>query len=386
MRKVTIVSLFVAFVAVSFWATQAASGSSALQNGAVPTATQGGHGGHHGSGGADATATPSGHSMDHMSDSDLSEMGHETEDGGHAMEPVSREGVALASESRGGQPLSFREEDGVKIFELTAYPVLWNLTDDTQVTAWTYNGTVPGPMIRVTEGDMVRIVLSNELPEPTTIHWHGIQVPNAMDGVPGLTQNPIEVGDTFIYEFEAKPAGTFMYHPHFNSDTQIGLGLYAPFIIDPAEPTATTPDIDVSIMLSEWRVENGQTIPAMPMLGMEPNYFTFNGKAFPATETIEVQQGQRVRIRLYGIGQFVHPVHLHGMPFKLVAIDGLPVPEAAQLSMDTISVAPGQRFDIEFIATEPGQWMLHCHIPHHTTNGNDHGSEGGMMMVVNVSA
>ncbi|KAB2903127.1 MAG: multicopper oxidase domain-containing protein [Anaerolineae bacterium] len=313
------------------------------------------------------------------------DQGHQMEgtgSGGHGMEPISSEGVPLATETRGGQPLEFHEEDGVKVFELTARPVIWHLTNNVQVTAWTYNGTVPGPMIRVTEGDPVCIILNNELPEPTTIHWHGIQVPNAMDGVPGVTQDPIQPGETFVYEFVAKPAGTFMYHPHFNSDTQIALGLYAPFIIDPAENT-TQPDVDVSIMLSEWRVENGMTYAAMPMAGMEPNFFTFNGKAFPATDTLEVKQGERVRIRLYGIGQFTHPIHLHGVPFKVVAVDGFPIPEDQQLSMDTINVAPGQRFDIEFIATEPGRWMLHCHIPHHTTNAD--GSDGGMMMIVNVT-
>jgi FtsP/CotA-like multicopper oxidase with cupredoxin domain len=326
-----------------------------------------------------------GHQMEGMEGDESADQAHQMEGmegGGHAMEPISSAGVPLATENIGGQPLEFREEDGIKVFELTAYPVIWNLTDNVQVTAWAYNGTVPGPMIRVTEGDTVRIILKNELPEPTTIHWHGIQVPNAMDGVPGVTQDPIQPGETFVYEFVAKPAGTFMYHPHFNSDTQIGLGLYAPFIIDPAEPM-TQPDVDISIMLSEWRVDNGVTYAAMPMMGMEPNYFTFNGKAFPATETLEVKQGQRVRIRLYGIGQFSHPIHLHGVPFKVVAVDGFSIPEDQQLTMDTVNVAPGQRFDIEFIATEPGKWMLHCHIPHHTTNAD--GNDGGMMMIVNVT-
>jgi FtsP/CotA-like multicopper oxidase with cupredoxin domain len=238
-------------------------------------------------------------------------------------------------------------------------------------------------MIRVTEGDQVRIVVKNELPEPTTVHWHGIQVPFEMDGVPGVSQDPIQPGETFTYEFTAQPAGTFMYHTHYNSDVQMGLGLFAPFIIDPAEPTTPQPDVDVTIMLSEWRVVNGETFPAMPMAAMEPNYFTFNGHAFPATQTIEVKQGQLVRLRFYGAGQFIHPIHLHGMSFKVVAIDGMPVAPEVQQSMDTISVAPGQRFDIEFTATSPGQWMLHCHILHHTMNAD--GSEGGMMLIVNIT-
>jgi manganese oxidase len=303
---------------------------------------------------------------------------------GHMMEPLGPEGVSPATQDKGGQPLPFRLENGVKVFEITTKPVLWKILDDVTVTAWTYNGTVPGPLIRVTEGDRVRVVVKNELPDPTTIHWHGIEVPNAMDGVPGVTQKPIQPGETFTYEFIAKPAGTFMYHSHFEGDVQVGAGLYAPFIIEPKQETATRPDVDVTLMLAEWRVANGQTFAAMPMAGMEPNYFTINGKAFPATETITVKQGQRVRLRFIGIGQFVHPMHLHGFPFKIVATDGHPVPAAAQLTKDTIAVAPGERYDVEFIAAEPGQWMVHCHILHHTTNDNI--EPGGLMFMVNVTA
>lgn len=303
--------------------------------------------------------------------------------GGHAMEPISREGVQPATEDVGGQPLEYRLENGVKVFEITAKPVLWNILDDVTVTAWTYNGTVPGPMIRVTEGDQVRIIFKNELPDETTVHWHGILVPNEMDGIPGVTQDAIEPGETFVYEFTARPAGTFMYHSHVEADTQIAIGMYAPFIIDPAEPVENAADVDVTLMLSEWRVIDGETYPAMPMAGSDPNYFTINGKAFPAVETINVKKGEKVRLRIANIGAFVHPMHLHGIPFKVVATDGYPVPEAAQLTKDTISVAPGERYDIEFIATEPGQWMFHCHIIHHTTN--DGVEPGGLTLVINVS-
>jgi hypothetical protein len=303
--------------------------------------------------------------------------------GGHAMEPISSEGVHPATETIGGQPLEYRLEDGVKVFEITAQPVLWNILDDVTVTAWTYNGTVPGPLIRVTEGDQVRIIFTNQLPEPTTIHWHGISVPNAMDGVPGVTQDPVQPGETFIYEFTASPAGTFMYHSHYESDVQVNIGLYAPFIIDPATPPENPPDVDVTLMFSEWRVVDGETYPAMPMSDLEPNYFTINGHAFPNTETINVQLGQRVRLRLISIGQFIHPMHLHGMAFEVVAIDGYPVPEAVQQTRDTLSVAPGERYDIEFVATAPGTWMFHCHILHHTTN--DGVDPGGLMLTINVT-
>lgn len=307
----------------------------------------------------------------------------ENPEAAHMMEPISAPNVQPATETEGGQPLEYREEEGVKVFELTARPVRWEILDGVAVTAYTYNGTVPGPMIRVTEGDQVRIVVKNELPDPTTIHWHGIEVPNAMDGVPGVTQDPILPGETFTYEFTARPAGTFMYHSHYEGDIQVMAGLYAPFIIDPKEPEADPPAVDKVLMISEWLMTGGQTFAAMPMSGMEPNYFTINGKSFPATETITVKKGDRVRLRFIAIGQFIHPMHLHGVPFTITATDGHPVPEAARLTKDTVSVAPGERYDIEFTATEPGQWMLHCHILHHTTNNNV--EPGGLMLMIDVT-
>jgi len=300
----------------------------------------------------------------------------------HMMEPISAPNVQPATETEGGQPLEYHMENGVKVFELTAKAVQWPILDGVTVTAYTYNGTVPGPMIRVTEGDQVRVIVKNELPVPTTIHWHGVEVPNSMDGVPGVTQDPIQPGETFTYEFTAKPAGTFMYHSHYDGDVQVGAGLYAPFIIEPKEPEANPPAVDKVLMISEWRMTDGLTYAAMPVSGMEPNYFTINGKSFPSTETITVKKGDRVRLRLIAIGQFIHPMHLHGFSFKIVATDGHPVPEAAQLTKDTISVAPGERYDIEFVATETGQWMLHCHILHHTTNDNV--EPGGLMLMINV--
>ncbi len=300
----------------------------------------------------------------------------------HMMEPIGDENVPPATETSGGQLLTYKDEKGVKVFDLTTKMVKWTLTDGVMVNAMTYNGTVPGPMIRVTEGDRVRIIVKNELDEPTTIHWHGVEVPNNMDGVPGMTQDPIQPGGTFTYEFVAKPAGTYMYHSHYEGDRQVSAGLYAPFIIDPKTPEAAPPDVDATLMLSEWLTRDGHTYAAMPMSGMEPNYFTINGKSFPATQTINVKIGQRVRLRFIGIGQFIHPMHLHGMPFKIVSTDGHAVPEAAQLTKDTLSIAPGERYDVEFVAAEPGQWMLHCHILHHTTNDNV--EPGGLMLVVNV--
>lgn len=302
--------------------------------------------------------------------------------GEKAMEAIPGTGVIKATQQKGLQELPYKMEGSTKVFNLVTEPVKWNILKDVMVTAWTYNGMIPGPLIRATEGENVRIIVKNTLSEPTTIHWHGIQVPNNMDGIPDETQKPIQPGETFTYEFIAKPAGTYWYHSHFDSDKQISVGLSGAFIIDPPGGLVSKPDIDKVLMLNEWRVIDGQTYAAMPATGMDGNYFTINGKAYPETENIEVKVGQKVRLRFIGSGQMIHPMHLHGFPFKIVATDGNDVPESAQWTKDVVSVAPGERYDIEFTPDRPGKWMLHCHIPHHTTN--DHHEPGGLMMMINV--
>ncbi|MBX5475219.1 MAG: copper oxidase, partial [Thermoleophilia bacterium] len=273
------------------------------------------------------------------------------------------------------------------VFRLTAKPVLWQILPGTRVTAWTFNGTVPGPEIRVPYGQKLRIIVTNKLPEPTSIHWHGIAVPNAMDGVPGVTQQPIGVGKSFTYSFRAIPAGggdggTFFYHSHYDEDRQVGLGLSAPLIIVPPKQT-TSYAVDRTLMLGEWNLDpaSGDTRPPMDMEGLLPNYFTINGKSYPATAPIDVKPGQRVLLRLVGAGQFIHPMHLHGTAFTVLAKDGhtLPSPYKA----DVIDVAPGERYDVAFTAPK-GEWVLHCHIGHHLTNNGE--SPGGLLMVINVGA
>lgn len=300
-----------------------------------------------------------------------------------AMEAIPQTNVPDATQEKGLQELAFTMDNGTKVFKLTASPVKWQILKDVTVTAWAYNGMVPGPLIHVTSGDKVRILINNNLSEPTTIHWHGIQVPNNMDGIPDETQKPIQPGETFTYEFVAKPAGTYWYHSHFDSDKQISVGLSGAFIIDPSGGLTSKPDIDKVLMLNEWRVIDGQTYAAMPATGMDGNYFTINGKAYPDTETINAKVGQKIRLRFIGTGQMIHPMHLHGFPFKIVATDGNDVPESAQWTKDVISVSPGERYDVEFTPDRPGKWMLHCHIPHHTTN--DHHEPGGLMMMINVT-
>lgn len=301
----------------------------------------------------------------------------------HAMKAIPDTGVAITKEDKGLQELSFTREGNTKVFHLTAQPTKWKLFGNTYATAWAYNGTVPGPLIHVTEGDSVKIIVKNNLPEPTTIHWHGILVPNNMDGIPDETQKPILPGKSFIYEFIAKPAGTFWYHSHFNTDKQLSIGLSGAFIIEPRGGLDPKPDIDKVLMLNEWRVISGQTYPAMPATDMDGNLFTINGKAFPDTENVNAKVGQKVRLRFIGSGQLIHPMHLHGFPFKIVATDGNDVPASAQWTKDVVSVAPGERYDVAFTPDRPGKWMLHCHIPHHTTNF--HKEPGGLMMMVNVT-
>jgi len=298
-----------------------------------------------------------------------------------------QEGVPNATASRGGRPLGHTTDGDTWVFDLTTRPVKWEIVPGVRVTAWTYDGTVPGPEIRVPYGQKVRVVVKNELPEPTTVHWHGIAVPNAMDGVPDVTQEPIEPGQSFTYEFRAIPTadsssgGTFMYHSHFEEDRQVGLGLSASFVIEPQ----TTPayDVERTIFLGEWNLDptTGTTRPPMQMEGALPNYFTINGKSFPATETIKVNQGDRVLLRVVGGMQFTHPMHLHGMSFNVVAKDGAPLPEPYEA--DVVDVAPGERYDLLFTADAPGKWVFHCHIGHHLTNNGE--SPGGLLTVVEVA-
>src|SRR5712692_2893112 len=296
-------------------------------------------------------------------------------------------------DARGDQPLEPRVEGGVKVFELEASVIGWSILPRVRVTAYAFNGQVPGPRIRVTEGDRVRLIVRNSLPEPTSVHWHGLVVPNAMDGVASITQAPIPPGGSYTYEFEARQAGTYFYHSHLEPDRQQGLGMYGALIVDPrSTPTAragpTAYDKELVVELQEWLVKDGYTFPAMPMDSMQPNYFTINGKAYPATETVRLKVGERLLVRFIGSGSgFIHPMHIHGGPFTIVATDGNVVPESARIQKDTVNVGPGERYDVIWMAREPGKWLLHCHINHHTTNDNheDEGA-GGLTLIINVSA
>jgi FtsP/CotA-like multicopper oxidase with cupredoxin domain len=271
----------------------------------------------------------------------------------------------VPTSTKGNQPLEPKLIDGVKVFEVTAQVVQWEVAPGEFVEAWTYNGTVPGPLLRVTEGDTIRVVLKNELPEPTVVHIHGPMLPNKMDGVPDVTQPVVNPGETFAYEFEAKPSGTFLYHTHHNSVMQKSKGLYGIIQIDPK---------------NEVKTYDREYFQVIGELG---GFFVINGKAFPSTEGIEASLGERVRIRLVNLGEMVHPMHSHGFATKVVGTDGHPVPEAAQILKDTVSIGPGERYDLEFVADNPGNWVYHCHILSHVQNKGV--EPGGMISVIKVS-
>jgi len=290
---------------------------------------------------------------------------------------------------RGGRNLEPRIENGVKVFTLTASVIRWTILPDVTVDGYAFNGQIPGPTIRFKEGDHVRIDVINHLPQTTSVHWHGLILPNAMDGAAMITQPPIENGQVYHYEFTAVQSGTYLYHSHDHVDREQALGLYGALIIDPATPDSSlAADVEYTLMIQEWLKREGLTYPAMPMDGAQPNFFTFNGKAFPATDTIHMRVGQTLKVRMVGSNNaFIHPIHIHGGPFQVVARDGMTLPPAARFLADTVNIAPGQRYDVIWKALKPGKWLIHCHIAHHTTNNNveSHGG-GGLMMLIDVGA
>ncbi len=272
-------------------------------------------------------------------------------------------------------------------FDLTVKEADWELLPGVVTRAVTFNGTVPGPTIRVTEGDTVEIAVTNALNEPTSIHWHGLHIPNDQDGVGGVTQPMIESGETFNYRFIAPHAGTFMYHAHGTSSReQIDRGLYAPFIIDPAGGDAIAADKEVTLTIGNWMVGDGAgDMPGMDMgadtsMSMEYDYFTINGKSFPATEAIEVEEGQLVRLRFLNPSQTIHPMHLHGMDMAIVAKDGEPLAEPQRIN--TLDLGQGETYDVVILADNPGTWLLHCHDLHHASNAGQ--EPGGLIVAITV--
>ena len=264
----------------------------------------------------------------------------------------------------GAEPVAYELDGDVKVFKLTAAPTTWRTDDGTEHEAWAYNGQVPGPVIRGRVGERIRIEVTNDLPEPTTIHWHGLKLAIEQDGVPGISQDPIPVGGTHTYEFDLRAPGIFMYHPHFNTLAQQTKGLYGTFVVNPA--AGPDPDVtEVFQVLSEMR---GQ--------------FLINGKSFPSTDAYEVPLGKRVLVRVVNVGEMDHPMHLHGFLFRVVGADGGRVPKAAQFERYTQNVAPGEAYDVEFTPDERGVWLFHCHILGHVTGPG--GTDAGMITAFKV--
>lgn len=290
-------------------------------------------------------------------------------------------------ETRGARELAPRIENGVKVFDLETSVIRWQILPKTWVNAYAFNGQVPGPTLRFKQGDRVRINVTNRLPESTTVHWHGLILPNVMDGPAHVTQDPIENGGVYRYEFTAVQSGTYFYHSHDHVDRQQALGLYGALLIEPAEADPSlVADHEYTLQLQEWLMREGLTYPAMPMEGGMPNYFTINGRAYPSTDTIRMKVGETVKVRFVGSNSgFIHPMHIHGGPFQVVARDGETLAPAQRFLADTINVGPGQRYDVIWKALKPGKWMIHCHISHHTTNNNaETDGGGGLMMHIEV--
>ena len=261
-----------------------------------------------------------------------------------------------------GTKLPYKMVDGVKEFHLVAEPIEHEFCPGMKVNCWGYNGQTPGPVIEAVEGDRVRIYVTNKLPEETTTHWHGLILPNGMDGVYALTQPGIKPGETFVYEFTLKQSGTFMYHPHFDDISQIGLGMMGFFIIHPKEEVNPV-DRDFLIMLMAWAVPPGAVTPNV--MTMDLNYFTFNSCFYPKTEPLVVKEGEKVRIRFGNLSLIPHPIHLHGYEFTVTRMGAKRLPKSAQYTDVTVNVPVGTTRDIEFIADNLGDWAMHCHITHH---------------------
>jgi FtsP/CotA-like multicopper oxidase with cupredoxin domain len=260
------------------------------------------------------------------------------------------------TEGKGNQPLVSKMVGGVRVFEITVGKVQWEVDPGNRVEAWTYNGVVPGPQIRVKEGERVRINVRNDLDESTAVHFHGVELPNDQDGVPFITQPPIKPGASFTYEFTAPNPGSHMYHSHHNSAKQVGMGLLGAFIIEPKVKRAIeNVDIDYVMILND---------------GFHG--FTLNGKGFPATEPIVAKLGQKLRVRFMNEGMMIHPMHLHGMHMTVIDKDGWPLP--APFRCDTLNIAPGERWDVIVNCNNPGTWAFHCHILPHAES--DHGMYG----------
>ena len=270
-----------------------------------------------------------------------------------------------------GWSLPWRMKDGWKEFHLVAEPVVREIAPGMRAHLWGYNGQSPGPTIECVEGDKVRVFVTNRLPEHTTIHWHGMLLPNGMDGVGGLTQPHIRPGKTFVYEWEVKKSGTFMYHPHADEMVQMAMGMMGSFVVHPKDRSLHRVDRDFVFLLATFRIEPGNYVPRV-MEMMDFTHWTFNSRVFPGIDHLAVRKGDRARVRIGNLTMTAHPIHMHGYHFSVTCTDGGWVPESARWPETTIDVPVGAMRAFEFVADEPGDWALHCHKSHHTMNAMGH--------------
>ncbi len=275
----------------------------------------------------------------------------------------------------GGAALPWKVVDGVKVFHLVAEEVDHEFAPGLRARCWGYSGHVHGPTIEAVEGDRVRVYVTNRLGAPTTVHWHGVYLQNGMDGVGGLTQRAILPGETFKYEWTFRQHGTFMYHSHHDEMTQMGMGMMGMIVVHPRKPSpGYRVDRDFAIMLSEWKVVPGTSRPD-PNEMTDFNVLTMNAKVFPATPPLVARLGDRVRIRIGNLSAMEHhAIHLHGHFFKVAATDGGQKPVESQIRETTVLVPVGSTRDVEFVASEPGDWALHCHMTHHVMTQMGHGT------------
>lgn len=270
-----------------------------------------------------------------------------------------------------GWSLPWRMRHNIKEFHLVAEPVKRELAPGMVANLWGYNGQSPGPTIEVVEGDRLRIYVTNKLPEKTSVHWHGQRLPNGMDGVSGLTQPAIKPGETYVYEFEARRAGTFMYHPHADEMTQMAMGMMGSWVTHPKDPKQHKVDRDYALLLNAYDIEPGRYLPNTNTM-LNFNLWTFNSRVFPGTEPIVAKKGEKVRVRVGNLTMTNHPIHLHGHEFEVTGTDGGWIPNTARWPEVTTDIAVGQMRAIEFIANELGDWAFHCHKSHHTMNAMGH--------------
>ncbi|WHX33181.1 multicopper oxidase family protein [Brevibacillus agri] len=313
---------------------------------------------------------------------------------GHAGHDMGADQSATQQPAAPSQPMTASGDNAMEVltgntFTLTAKESMLHLDDQTMKTAWTYNGTVPGPQLRVKQGETISVTLKNELPEPVTIHWHGLPVPNNMDGIPGVTQNAVKPNESFTYRFKVDVAGTYWYHSHQNSSRQVDKGLYGSLVVEPKTPEPA--DKDVTLVLDEWMQDDsmaemhggggsmagmnhgadhaapatsaasGHDMANMSDAKMMPlmyTIFSVNGKTGPAIAPLRVKEGEKVRIRLINAGYLSHKLNLQGHAFQIVSTDGQPLHNPPLTSGQLLNIAPGERYDLEFVANNPGTWLL----------------------------